>query len=1172
MSHLQKLVWLVVLALYPALANAVTYINASTTYSWINASTHTKLGPTTGGLYSSTYSFSNTGGTRPCGSNVPSIDDSMSSNIPIGFTFMYGGVNFTSVRIQSNGRLQFNNNITCGYGSPVTQLPYPYFVSATDNLNYTMRIYGGDLDPSLQSEVGASYVTNCINRNSCYVSYATIGTAPYRSFVVTWSNVPEWTSFASATGSYNVQLILQENGEFVYQYGANTPGPGNTVGQVGWQVDPNDYAVPQTGYPANNTAIKFSIPQPVAEYRMEQPNWSGTAGEILDTSGRGNHASRLGAAQTTATGFLCRGASIPSNNNSGTIDAIDTRLSVPTAMGGAGTITFWYKPTNWASNGNQDAQLFDATTASPDWFFLVKRRIDNSNVVLRFVIRDSTGTDRIAETGNLTNAVLSATGWVHIAVSWNFNALAGANQDHMRIYVNGAQTLQTTFTTAGTVSAGIGTLYFGDNRSGAIGNSGTGRSADGTLDEVRLYNYEGGLALVQRDKDQGGASCLAHYAISHAGTARACDVVPITITAHDSSHNPLLMPNNTTTIQLGTSTNKGDWTLISGYGVLNNGTANDGIATYLFNGEYQAILGLAHTTAGNVNINVTDGQIVESEDPLLTLTSCSAVTKFNACHNYASGSCSTATGRLYTRLAGTAFATDVVSLNSSGVLDNTFTGKAVVSLIARSTTGTVDAANCFTPDYTLTLDNAATSFVAGKLTVNGTVAKAYPDARIKVVCDATNCPPSGITACSADNFAIRPGAVTLWPPWATPPSATATPTLVPGVPFLISATTATAATDAYTGTLNPDTSKLTAQDTTQDTVVQSGGTVGTFLVTSPLIANESPSTGRATYTEVGYLYFAPGAFRDDTFTAVDQPSGCAATNSCDCVTSTTSDANLADTLSGGKYGCSIGNTTSASMGRFRTHHFDTEVTDASGGFTYSGQPFALKVTAKNLAGGTTANYTGVFAKTVTLSDANGAAGVFNPTTLPALNFVNGVADLTAAPSVAFTYTSKLTAPSTLKVRVTNAEGSSSSGTEGTTEIRSGRVRMSNAYGSERLVLPVMVRAEYYTAAGWILNAADTGASATALVAAPTVTATGGITTAANCPPPTACGTSSRFSGGLLDLRMTAPNAAGYADVTLDVPAWLEYPWRSATAEDPRSRVTFGIYKGNNRIIYRRERY
>ena len=1168
---LRKLFWLMVLALYPALANAVTYANSSTTYSWIDASTHTKLGPTTGGVYSPTYSFSNTGG---CGSNVPYIDDSMSSNIPIGFTFMYGGVNFTDVRIQSNGRLQFNNNITCGYGSPVTQLPYP-----DAGLNYTMRIYGGDLDPSLQSEIGGGYVTNCVSRAACYVSYATIGTAPYRSFVATWSNVPEWTSFASATGSYNVQVILQENGEFVYQYGANTPGPGNTVGQVGWQVDSNDYAVPQTGYPANNTAIKFSIPQPVAEYRMEQPSWSAAAGQILDTSGRGNHASRLGAAQTTATGYLCRGALIPSNNAIGTIDAINTNLAVPTALGGAGTITFWYKPANWASNGNQDAQLFDATTASPDWFFLVKRRSSNSNVVLRFVIRDSAGNDRVAETGNLTNAVLSATGWVHIAVSWNFNALAGGNNDHMRIYVNGAQTLETTFTTAGTVSAGIGTLYVGDNRSGTIGNNGTGRSADGTLDEVRLYNYEGGLALVQRDKDQGGTACLAHYAISHAGTARACDVVPITITAHDSSHNSLLMPNNTTTIQLSTSTNKGDWSLLSGYGVLNNGTADDGIATYLFNGEYQAIFGLAHTTPGNVNINVTDGQTAESEDPLLALTSCSAVAKFNACHNYASGNCSTAAGRLYTRLAGAAFATDVVSLNSSGVLDNTFTGKAVVSLIARATTGAVDAANCFAPAFTQTLDNAATSFVAGKLTVNGTVVKAYPDARIKVVCDATNCPPSGITACSADNFAIRPGAVTLSSStaMATPPSATATPTLVAGGGFIIKGTTSTSATDAYAGTLTQDASKLTAQDTSQDTVQQGGGTVGTLSLAS-FAANQNPASTNATYTEVGYLYFAPGAYRDDAFTSVDQPSGCVATNTCDCVTSTTSDANLADTLSGGKYGCSIGNTAAASFGRFRTDHFDTTVTNACvvGAFTYSGQPFPLNATAKNAAGGTTANYTGSFAKTVTLSDANGAAGAFNPLTLTAGNFVSGVADLTAAPSVAFTYTSKLTAPSTLKVRVTNTEGDSSTGAEGTTTLRSGRLRMSNAFGSEKSDLAIPIQAHYWSGSSWVLNGADSCTSLAAgafyLTSPPAgvgpsaVTLANGVGTLTLTKPTTSAPASVDLAANLGNAGSDQSCLATHGGTATSQP-WLRSQNGACAAtydRDPSARATFGLYAPETR--------
>lgn len=1197
---LRKLFWLMVLALYPALANAVTYANASTTYGWIDASTHTKLGPTTGGVYSPTYSFSNTGG---CGSNVPYIDDSMSSNIPIGFTFMYGGVNFTDVRIQSNGRLQFNNNITCGYGSPVTQLPYP-----DAGLNYTMRIYGGDLDPSLQSEIGGGYVTNCVSRAACYVSYATIGTAPYRSFVVTWSNVPEWTSFASATGSYNVQVILQENGEFVYQYGANTPGPGNTVGQVGWQVDSNDYAVPQTGYPANNTAIKFSIPQPVAEYRMEQPSWSAAAGQILDTSGRGNHASRIGAAQTTATGYLCRGALIPSNNAIGTVDAINTNLAVPTALGGAGTITFWYKPANWASNGNQDAQLFDATTASPDWFFLVKRRSSNSNVVLRFVIRDSAGNDRVAETGNLTNAVLSATGWVHIAVSWNFNALAGGNKDHMRIYVNGAQTLETTFTTAGTVSAGIGTLYVGDNRSGTIGNNGTGRSADGTLDEVRLYNYEGGLALVQRDKDQGGTACLAHYAISHAGTARACDVVPITITAHDSSHNSLLMPNNTTTIQLSTSTGKGDWSLLNGYGVLNNGTADDGIATYLFNGEYQAIFGLAHTTSGNVNINVTDGQTAESEDPLLTLTSCSAVAKFNACHNYASGNCSTAAGRLYTRLAGAAFATDVVSLNSSGVLDNTFTGKAVVSLIARAATGAVDAANCFTPDFTQTLDNAATSFVAGKLTVNGTVVNAYPDARIKVVCDATNCPPSGIAACSADNFAIRPLSIALSSTTAnadsTGTSTSATPVIQAGTSFGLTAT----ASAGYNGTPKLD----AAQAVAHAGAVSNGTVAGNFGAAA--VATGVATGAAFTYSEVGYFNLGAGGVYDDTFTAVDPATDC--TN------------DFSNIPVGNKYGCKFGNTAATSyFGRFVPDHFALNTgsfidradintgaaeTTCASSFTYMGEDFKTTFTlvAQNAASATTQNYTGGHAKFGLTTWSNFVFSASGGTLAAASTAPSGAWSSTAGSygTAAVTATHVITRPATPAAALTgfslSAKPSYADDTatialaastvvhSGTSEQRFGRLWLGNAYGSDKIDLVMPFEAQYWNGSAFLVNTNDncTGVAGGASGNVALGNKQGGLSAYTG---PIAGGTASSGAGGIT-LTKPASAAAGSVDVLVNLGSggsptncsglsggssaalsFLSGKWCGSNYDrDPTARATFGVYGSSTRkgTIYRRESY
>ena len=278
-------------------------------------------------------------------------------------------------------------------------------------------------------------------------------------------------------------------------------------------------------------------------------------------------------------------------------------------------------------------------------------------------------------------------------------------------------------------------------------------------------------------------------------------------------------------------------------------------------------------------------------------------------------------------------------------------------------------------------------------------------------------------------------------------------------------------------------------------------------------------------------------------------------------------------------GSGLNATGSGAAGPFKPAYFDTAVTPGTNTFTYSGQPFTVTVTAKNALGATTVNYAGSYARDVTLSDANagtnnsGTLGTFANANIPAASFTIAAAGVASVSTIAYTFTSRATAPLTLAMRAVDTDSVSSSGhTEGTNEIRSGRVRMANAYGSERLVLPVMAQAEYYTAAGWILNTADTGASATPLAAAPTVVVTGGITTAANCPPPTACTTSSRFSGGLLDLRMTAPNAAGYADITLNVPTWLEYPWRSATAEDPVSRATFGIYKGNNKIIYRRERY
>lgn len=1180
-------------------AHAITYANSSVPFSWIDASTHAKIG------YNTTpYKFNGGGG---CGSTPPILDDTMGDNISIGFTFMYSGLNFTSVRIMSNGRLQFNNNTTCGYGSPVTQLPYP-----DAGLNYTMRIYGNDLDPTLQSEV-TGYNTVCTNRSTCYVSYATIGTAPYRRFVVTWSNVPEWTNTNTASGSYNLQIILQENGEFVYQYGTDIPGPANINAQIGWQADTNDYDIPAMGFPTSNTAIKFYIPRPVVEYRMEQSTWTAATGQVLDTSGNNRHGMAVTAGASTrpnevATGKVCRGGQIADNNSTADISAIDTGIAVPATVGGVGTITFWYN--NSSNTPNRNRMLFDASTINNRWFYLTR----TSNGALSFVVTDSGNTSRTATTAN--NA-LPNTGWSHIAVSWNFNNLAAGNSDHLRIYVNGVMSKTSVFTTANAVSPNIGTLYIGDNRSGVspvAASAGNPGGSDATLDEFRIYNYEGGVALIQRDMNQIG-TCLNHYAISHNGAGTTCQITPVTITAHSVAHDLIIMPNNTTQITLSTSTGKGDWSLLNGYGVLDNGTMDDGLASYLFNGEYQAIFGFSHTIDATVNINVTDGQITESatEDPALILYSCAQPSGFNCVESGADP----LTGHLYTKMAGTAFSFDVVALkdaNSDGNADAVETGYAsdvdknvTVELVNGSGAIPCASRTVVNPavSQTLTFAQANQPTEQGrKATANMTVAKAYPDLRCRVT-DANQSP--NIVACSIDNFAVRPGAVTLsTTATATPPSSTATPKIKTGSPFTVTAATSTAAADTYIGALALDINKLTAQITSQDTTQEIGGVVGT-LSPAALTANQTPApSDNASYTEVGYLYLAPGAYRDNIYTLVDQPN--------DCISSTTGGANLADSLSSGKYGCVIGNKTATAFGRFIPHHFDVSIspnppvfadncTSGVAPFTYLGQPFnwaavpSVTIQARNAANAVTQNYEGAFWKLVeplldyTYVDANvglltpnANAGPLAPATssqtLPPTTDCNGTVSvpldeepdrfkytrptmddpqLPFVPAVSFTIaTAKLTDSDTVCYDLGAGVGCQPFEVSGITgnHLRHGQLVVKNNFGPETAdITRSPFEVHYYLVNKWVVNVDDNCTTTAELVFCPTTRVS-------------AIAPSPLLAGGKGTMTVSSPNPV--ATETLMVcptaPAWLTALTDCTVPDSSCGKFTFGIYRGNDRII------
>ena len=190
------------------------------------------------------------------------------------------------------------------------------------------------------------------------------------------------------------------------------------------------------------------------------------------------------------------------------------------------------------------------------------------------------------------------------------------------------------------------------------------------------------------------------------------------------------------------------------------------------------------------------------------------------------------------------------------------------------------------------------------------------------------------------------------------------------------------------------------------------------------------------------------------------------------------------------------------VGRFIPDHFDTSIINGclACGFTYSGQPFTLSITAMNglATPTTTVNYDGTanttpnFAKATTASawdaatgaTSNPGPGALTNTAIPATDFASGVATINSnnvAPATLapiYTFATVATVPTSIRVRAGDTDAVTSSGfTEATTEIRSGRAKISNAHGSELLPLPMTATVQYYNAAGnWMTSTTDNATS------------------------------------------------------------------------------------------------
>lgn len=493
---------------------------------------------------------------------------------------------------------------------------------------------------------------------------------------------------------------------------------------------------------------------------------------------------------------------------------------------------------------------------------------------------------------------------------------------------------------------------------------------------------------------------------------------------------------------------------------------------------------------------------------------------------------------LFTKLAGVPFSLDV--LTSSGT--NYTNANVTVEL--------VDAASGTSCANRTSLASQVVSFQNVKFkTVNFQYAGAVRQAKVRIT-------GAGSSSCSTDKFTIRPATLSVSSNQNADPtgtSASATPITAAGANFNMTAT----AIAGYDGTPTVDTAKLVAHAG----AVSNGLFAGTF---SPANVATGVSSGNAfSYDEVGYFKFNADGVVDATFADVDALQG-------DCT------PNTSNVLVGGKYGCLIGSAATPFFGRFVPDHFDTVATNECTIFTYSGQPFLVEVQAKDASGSTVLqNYESTYAKTVALSESMNPASVGSIAPTLVGSFTAGMA--TANP--AYTLTSIKTAPIT--ITMTAAEMASGDGvssaisksvlpaaffaSEGSVDIRSGRLWLGNTYGSELLDLPVPMFAQYWDGSTYVTNVDDDVAATCTAVPTPTlVLQPGGTAVTATMNNMLIAG-----DGGLV---LTRPNVPGFVNVTIAAPIWLRYDWSgTGVLADPTARATFGVYKGKDVYIYRGRR-
>jgi MSHA biogenesis protein MshQ len=270
-------------------------------------------------------------------------------------------------------------------------------------------------------------------------------------------------------------------------------------------------------------------PGPLLEYRMEQTNLSGTAGEILDTSGNSRHGTSFGGLETSI-----ESPAIPGNPGTclyGDFDGSNDRIIDADAgnyLNGLEAITVMAWVYNTASLSGNDRGIFFTDDPSGGRDNRLGLRYDTqgffgngSNVIKASVFTDECDLNQECRQVETVSGQMVQNQWQHIAMTWTTDG-------EIKVFVNGSQV-----GTSGTQGTGGTGALAGVERL-EVGFGAKGQRWQGGIDEFRIF----GVALTEAEimaEMNRAFPCSGfgpnHIRLTHPGQGLTCSPAEVTVEA-----------------------------------------------------------------------------------------------------------------------------------------------------------------------------------------------------------------------------------------------------------------------------------------------------------------------------------------------------------------------------------------------------------------------------------------------------------------------------------------------------------------------------------------------------------------------------------------------------------------------------------------------------------------